>query len=291
MKRRILCLILVLTVLCSFNNSSVFADSRNNQISKSCLGIYRSGFDELTIYNVSGNKIQFHAFFYRLHDQYSTATLASDGAAYFAAPAQGGISGKLEFIGDNVVLSIDDTYASRAYFGCDASQFLGGKTHWFSRADFSGTLLLPGLQTNFHREYFSSAKATSEYREGNILFKAEYAISDINRPWVEDGYKSGIGESLFLYFKHPTTIQAITFRLGYARDQARYEKNNRPSKLSISFSEIGSVVCSFLDQNVEQTILLSEPVTTDYVYVTILDVYAGTKCDDTCIYEVKAYSP
>ena len=62
MKRRILCLILVFTVLCSLNNSSVFADSRNNQISKSCLEIYRSGYDELRIYNVSGNKLQFHAF-------------------------------------------------------------------------------------------------------------------------------------------------------------------------------------------------------------------------------------
>ena len=290
MKKRLVCLILVFATLFAVNTSTANADLRNNQIDKSYLGIYRSGFNELTIYSISGNRVQFYAFFYRLHDQYSTAIVGSDGAAYFEAPSGGGISGKLVFTGGSVVLSIDDTYASKAYFGYDASQYLGGKSHWFSRADFSAQLVPPELQS-FQRRYFSRADATSEFRQGDILFKAEYAIQDINRPWVEDGYKSGIGESLLLYFNKPTTIQMLSFRLGYARDQARYEKNNRPSKLQLSFSEHGSVVCFFLDQNTEQTVLLSEPVTTDYIYVTILDVYAGTECDDTCIYEVKAYSP
>ena len=289
MKRRILCLILVFATLCSFNLTMAFADTRNNQISKSYIGRFRSGWDELTIYDISGNKIRFHVFFYRLHDQYSTATLASDGAAYFSAPSDGGFSGKLEFIGGSVILSIDDTYASKAFFGTDASTFLGGKTHWFSRAEFSATMLenLP----YYKQVYFSSAVATSEYRQGDILFKAEYAIDSINRPWVEDDYGSGIGETLSLYFKKPTTIQELSFRLGYARDQARWEKNNRPSKLRLSFSDGRWVDCSFFDRNREQLVLLSEAVTTDVVHITILEVYAGKEWDDTCIYEVKAYCP
>ena len=62
MKRRILCLILVFATLCSFNLTMAFADTRNNQISKSYIGRFRSGWDELTIYDISGNKIRFHVF-------------------------------------------------------------------------------------------------------------------------------------------------------------------------------------------------------------------------------------
>ena len=50
-----------------------------------------------------------------------------------------------------------------------------------------------------------------------------------------------------------------------------------------------SVDCRFADVNAEQSIIIPELVETSYVMITILDVYRGTQCDDTCIYQVKAY--
>ena len=291
-KRQIISLLLFFSVLCSLCGSKADADNRQNQISKSYLGKYCSGFNELVIYDISGSRVQFSVFFYRLHDQISTATLASDGAAYFSAPAGGGIAGKLEFIDGNVVLSIDDANSFCSYFDDSAVRFLGGASHWFYRSAFS-VAQVPGLQ-HYNRVPFSAATATSELKEGDITFKAEYAIDGKTkylRPWVEGVYGSGIGETLSLYFDKSTTIQAFSLRLGYARDQERYEKNNRPSTLRFTFSDGRSVDCWFEDRNVEQTILLSEAVSTRYVDITILDVYNGKQCDDTCIYEVKAFSP
>ncbi len=139
---------------------------------------------------------------------------------------------------------------------------------------------------------FTAASASSALRENNITFHAGYAIDDkqeYQRPWVEGVRGSGIGESLTLYFDDEYVIGGLTFRLGYARDQARYEKNNRPSELFLAFSDGSYTTCSFYDINAEQSIIIPQLVHTSYVTITILDVYSGTECDDTCIYQVKAY--
>ncbi|MCR5136345.1 MAG: hypothetical protein K6C12_04535 [Oscillospiraceae bacterium] len=143
-----------------------------------------------------------------------------------------------------------------------------------------------------NRIYFSAASASSTLKEGNITFSAAYAIDDkreYQRPWVEGVRGDGIGETLTLYFDDVVTITALSLRLGYARDQARYDKNNRPSALRFTFSDGRSVESWFDDVNEEQSIILSDAVSTCYVKITILDVYEGTQCDDTCIYQVKAY--
>ena len=143
-----------------------------------------------------------------------------------------------------------------------------------------------------NRVYFSDASASSVLKEGNITFYAGYAIDDkrdYQRPWVEGVRGNGIGETLTLYFDDVVMIDALSLRLGYARDQARYDKNNRPSALRFTFSDGRSVDCWFEDVNEEQSVILSDCVYTWYVDITILDVYPGTQCDDTCIYQVKAY--
>ena len=143
-----------------------------------------------------------------------------------------------------------------------------------------------------NRLRFTGAYASSTLREGDITFHAGYAIDNkekYQRPWVEGVKGSGFGETLTLYFDEEVCLGGLTFRLGYARDQGRYNKNNRPSRLRISFSDGTSVDCRFADVNAEQSIIIPELVETSYVMITILDVYRGTQCDDTCIYQVKAY--
>ena len=80
----------------------------------------------------------------------------------------------------------------------------------------------------------------------------------------------------------------LSFRLGYARDQARYDKNNRPKELRVSFSDGTAYNCYFDDVNEEQTIRFDGTIATEYVEIEIRDVYRGTD-DDTCIYQVRAF--
>ena len=152
-----------------------------------------------------------------------------------------------------------------------------------------GASLYYGSLDSYTRQYFSSAYASSEFLEENILFSAAYAIDEsVQRPWVEGVSGSGVGETLTLYFPQETSVQVLDLMLGYARDQRLYYKNNRPSTLRFSFSDGSSADCSFTDQVMNQRVLFTQPVTTSYVQITILGVYRGTD-DDTCIYLVKAY--
>ncbi len=163
--------------------------------------------------------------------------------------------------------------------------------YYYEEDELEYEWMLGNLDGN-NRIKFTGASASSTLKEGDITFHAKYAIDNkkkYQRPWVEGVRGSGIGESLTLYFDDEYVIGGLTFRLGYARDQARYKKNNRPSELLLSFSDGSYVDCWFDDINAEQSIVIPDLVCTSYVKITILDVYRGTQCDDTCIYQVKAY--
>ena len=136
---------------------------------------------------------------------------------------------------------------------------------------------------------FYYATATSELREGNILFSAAYAIDEtVSRPWVEGVRGNGSGESLTVWFSRAETIDVLSLRLGYARSADLYYYNSRPKTVRFEFSDGSWADYVFGDRNQEQIIRLSRSVETTYVKMTILDVYAGD-CSDTCIYLVKAY--
>ena len=153
--------------------------------------------------------------------------------------------------------------------------------------------IAPGTFNGNLRDYsnvpFYYANASSELTEGDILFTASYAIDDsINRPWVEGVSGPGIGESLTLYFGRTESIDILSLRLGYARDSSLYYLNNRPKTIRFSFSDGTSFDCTCADRNEEQIVELGKTINTDYVNMTIMDVYYG-EANDTCIYLVKAY--
>ena len=144
-------------------------------------------------------------------------------------------------------------------------------------------------QNVYYQVPFYYAAASSELKEGDILFTATYAIDEtVNRPWVEGARGDGSGESLTLYFSGTEAVDVLSLRLGYARDSRLYYANNRPKTIRFEFSDGSWADYVFGDINQEQIIQLSETVKTSYVKMTIMDVYAG-ECNDTCIYLVKAY--
>lgn len=89
-----------------------------------------------------------------------------------------------------------------------------------------------------------------------------------------------------LYFDGARDIELLCLHLGYT---PYYESNGRPSELEFEFSDGTVLRHSFADENRPFYVKLSEPITTNYVKITILGVYPGSKWSDTCITEVIAY--
>ena len=148
-----------------------------------------------------------------------------------------------------------------------------------------------GSVSDYTELVFTSASASSELTEDGILFAAGYAIDDkSSRPWVEGVKGSGVGETLRLSFDETESVRLLSFRLGYAKSRDLYKANNRPSRLHISFSDGSGFDFTFQDINQEQVVRLSRAADTDYVELTVLDVYRGNYSDDTCIYRVRAYA-
>lgn len=174
--------------------------------------------------------------------------------------------------------------------------------YYYNDEDFSGKPLIPissaitgyafyGQITDYTKKYFYEATASSELQEGDLRFIADFAVNlNLYYPWAEGVKGEGINESITLRFKNTETILLLGFQLGYAANNSLFEINNRPSRLRIEFSDGSGFEYSFADTREEQVVQLSRAVTTDYVRLTILDVYPGTICDDTCIYMVRAFA-
>ena len=141
------------------------------------------------------------------------------------------------------------------------------------------------------RVSFVTASASSEFYQSDIrtTFYATGAISGTGNPWVEGVAGHGVGEWLRLYFSQEESISHLSLRLGFASSEQLYQGNNRPSRLRIGFSDGSSVDCDFPDLRTPMLVTLSEPVSTSYVQLTILDVYPGSIDDDTCILLAAAY--
>ncbi len=183
------------------------------------------------------------------------------------------------------VETIDGTNIRTYYYDDESEDQANTVSGTASGVEFTGSL------SDYRVKYFYEASATSELQEGDLRFIADYAINrDLYYPWVEGVKGSGIGESITMRFREKETIELLGLRLGYAATQELFEDNNRPSRLLIEFSDGSSFEYYFEDDRSEQIIELGGMVETEYVKLTILDVYPGSRCDDTCIYLVRAFS-
>ncbi len=132
-----------------------------------------------------------------------------------------------------------------------------------------------------------STSATSVLAEENIIHDPD-KISDglLSTSWVEGVSGYGIGESVTLYFDDIYNIDGCVINAGYQRSQYLYDKNARPSEILLTFSDGTSETVLLDDIFRSQHILLSSPVLTDSVTLTILSSYRGSAFEDTAIAEI-----
>ena len=141
---------------------------------------------------------------------------------------------------------------------------------------------------NFSFQKANLIKSSSCLFENNKL----YPVGNVrdNNPttaWVEGKSDNGVGEWIEFYFDLGKSISSIKIINGYGKNGAIYQANNRVKRIKISFCDNTSFITELEDGNLEpQKVMLPETKNVKNVKITILEVYNGTKYNDTCISEV-----
>lgn len=113
---------------------------------------------------------------------------------------------------------------------------------------------------------------------------------DMKTSWAEGNKKEGIGEWIDIKFDEIRGIHGIDILNGYSGKKELYYANNRVKKIRIEFSDGYSVDKELKN---DYPVMLQrvdfERRESDFIKITILEVYNGDKYDDTCIAELRIF--
>jgi hypothetical protein len=124
-----------------------------------------------------------------------------------------------------------------------------------------------------------SHRGEVRHYEANLAFD-----SDETTAWVPK--EGGIGQWIMVNFKSPSSITSISVFGGYGVDARRYESNNRPRAVRVTFSSGNSETLRLEDKMKLQHFELPRPVLTDSVKIEIIAVYRSERHDSTAISEI-----
>jgi len=128
------------------------------------------------------------------------------------------------------------------------------------------------------------------YEQGYNHEAAQTNDHNLSTDWSEGSYGSGVGEWLQYNFSSATQLDSFMIYPGYWKSSALFKQNNRPSSLTISFSDGGECYVTLSDEQQPQLVVLSEAVNVTWVRFTITGVYSGSLYNDCCISEINVYN-
>ena len=151
-----------------------------------------------------------------------------------------------------------------------------------------------GIQIKDYENYY-------DYSDEWVIFKSSSTLLGKTKPyhvneiidkdpktaWVEGKPDDGIGEWVEFTFKPRIMLESISIINGYTRSETLYQANNRVKKMRISFDD-----GTYFDRELKdgehkpQIITLPEAKQTGKFRLIILEIYKGSKYNDTCISEV-----
>ncbi len=132
-----------------------------------------------------------------------------------------------------------------------------------------------------------SIEATSYLTDDAANCSPASAIDgDIGTAWVEGVDGPGIGESLTLTFDTATTLYDVILLPGYFASSELWEANNRLKRVQITLSDGTSFTEEFEDIKQPMYIDVDGFPRIEWFRLTILEVYPGTRWDDTAISEI-----
>lgn len=128
----------------------------------------------------------------------------------------------------------------------------------------------------------------------NLYYLPEYAIDGtLTKAWGKGADGDGIEEWLKITFPSSRTVAKVGIVIGYVKHHPDFGDvfwlNNRVKKARLEFSDGSSQVWTFRDVQEMQYMEFDTPITTSFIKLTILDVYAGSKWQDTLISEIDVW--
>lgn len=178
---------------------------------------------------------------------------------------------------------------------------------------------IENIEPDFNMEMFMPMPIVYYLEASSTLYSSKNAYSvenlydnDTDTAWVEGKKDSGIGESVKLNINESggdSTARKITglkIINGYAKSKDIFYKNNRVKKMKITTGQ--SILTEnpddpedyavFVNKEQEKIITLEDTMKpqiinidsegfTNYIICEILEVYKGTKYNDTCITEIQ----
>ncbi len=141
---------------------------------------------------------------------------------------------------------------------------------------------------------FPHLSASSELKP---MSKYSYYVSrlvdgDFSTAWIEGVSGYGAGQTVTFTADRQQLVSGIRIMNGYCRNEDRYYRNSRVKTLRIEIPNDGT--SSFDIQLKDQyrtwnNIQFDDPIPSDQVTLTILDVYPGTQYEDTGLAEIEFY--
>lgn len=151
----------------------------------------------------------------------------------------------------------------------------------YNRLIFFGTKIIK--QGGFNIECLSTlenAEASSELREGKTLYSSQN-LKKFNTPWVEGVDGQGIGEQI----SFSAMTSCLYFFSGYVSAQKPYlyMQNSRPKRIKVTLVEQKEDFYFDLEDTPNPQKLDIGKFYRGEIIIEILDVYPGSKYEDTCV--------
>ncbi len=189
---------------------------------------------------------------------------------------------------------IEDSFKKAQQFYFDVYNNSKGLYHWLAGVQLGLNYLysIPAIinidGVMRHEEIYKFEVSSSLYEEAQKHPVANIFDNNPNTAWVEGKNDDGIGEWINVGFEPDFTLSQIKIINGYAKSKVIYEAKNRIKKVKITFPDGISEEYLLKDNVLDYQVLkLSKPVTTNSIKITIMEIYKGTKYNDTCISEIK----
>lgn len=137
----------------------------------------------------------------------------------------------------------------------------------------------------------SSAESSSTLsdQQGNNYSASNVFDGNTSTAWAEGSSSDGTGEFIKVNLGSKQVVTMIAMVNGYAKSDDLYHKNCRVKKADLSFSDGTTQIVEFSDNTSSIQKVNITPVETDFVKVTIKEVYSGNSYSDLCISEIELY--
>jgi outer membrane protein assembly factor BamB len=134
----------------------------------------------------------------------------------------------------------------------------------------------------------------SSVLEGNQTRYGAMNLIDKNSEtaWAEGANGYGIDEWVQVERDGLVDIRKILISNGYHKSQETYNNNGRLRRFRLEFSQDRYIYYEVDEDKADSKhvhITFDRPVSTDFIKLTILDVFKGSKYEDTCITDIVAH--